>query len=266
MPLRDTIDIRAPRLDGSRLEDLITVLVGIDDTDDLYSPGTGYHARQIGRLLHEAELAALQDITRHQLFVDERIRYTSHNSALCLRMAIKPDDIDRLGDLCRHYLQANSAPGSDAGLCIVAWDAVDTGVETFGARAKVEVLDLDAARALGGAPVYLEGLTGDHGGMIGALAAVGLRRGGCDGRIGWRPGLRETTGIHTAEQLLATTGLDAIRSVSGDGMVRPADRIDVSPWPRAVLVDGQAVLLVDPGDLDDPFDWRLTSKDVLSRY
>jgi hypothetical protein len=59
--------------------------------------------------------------------------------------------------------------------------------------------------------LQLEGLTGDHGGVIGALAAVGLRRSGRDGRIAWRPGLRETRGIVTGAHLLTHSGIDAIR-------------------------------------------------------
>lgn len=244
-------------------------LVGIDDTDSLDSPGTGFHARQLGRRLHEEGVASLLDITRHQLLFDPRVRYTSHNSSLCLRLRVADEAQGRLVELCRSYLLAESVEGSDAGLCIMKWDDAPVEVEAFGYRAKTDVLDLDAARALGGKTLHFEGLTGDHGGMIGALAAVGLRRSDRDGRIAWLPGIRETTGIVTAGELLANTGIDEIWPLDGgdDATVETADRIDVAPWPRAVLIEGKAVLLVQKAGSDhDDVQWRLAAKSILKSY
>ena len=60
------------------------LLVGIDDTDNLESRGTGFRAREFGRQLMEEGLASVRGISRHQLYVHPDIPYTSHNSALCL--------------------------------------------------------------------------------------------------------------------------------------------------------------------------------------
>jgi hypothetical protein len=231
------------------------------------SPGTGYHARQLGERLAAKGIARVCDITRHQLLFDRRIPYTSHNSSLCLRVEVAPDGIPSLIAVCRDYLVANSATGSDAGLCVAPWSAVPPEVEAFGTCAKREILTRDAAVELAiRTHLYLEGLTGDHGGMIGALAAVGLRRGGNDGRVAWRPGVRETTGIVTADFLLRHTGIDAIRRYDDDQSIDGSDRIEVFRWPRPVLIDGQAVLLIEKGDPNHGFDWKLVSKDILSQY
>ena len=243
-------------------------LVGIDDTDNIDSKGTGFHARQLGRLLSNADLAEPLDITRHQLLFDPRIPYTSHNSSLCLRVLIDPKRVDELVQACRTYLLENSAPGSDAGLCVVARHAIGGEVEDFGRRAKEEILTLDMATSLAArASILLEGLTGDHGGMIGSLAGVGLRHGGRDGRIVWRPGIREATGIMTAGDLVTKTGIDVIRRIDGNGDVAMADRVDVRPWPRAVMIEGKAVLFVQrAGSIHDHFDWQLASKSVFHSY
>jgi len=243
-------------------------LVAIDDTDDLYSQGTGFHARQLGRKLQEQGIGRLLDITRHQLLFDRRIPYTSHNSSLCLRIAMDDFNSDRLIELCRTYLLSESAAASDAGLCIMKWDAVPPEIEEFGRRAKTEILNLDMALAFKDKGlIHFEGLTGDHGGMIGSLAAVGLRHGGQDGRIAWRPGVRETTGIVTAAELLATTGIDLIRHADTGAAIDAEDRIDVRPWPRAVLIDGKAVLLVQKaGSYHDHFNWQLAAKSILQTY
>lgn len=242
-------------------------LVGIDDTDNLHSPGTGFHARQLGGRLVSGRAARLLDISRHQLLFDRRIPYTSHNSSLCLRIAVAPGGIDRVMSICREYLLAESAPGSDAGLCIAPWTSVNQAIQSFGALAKREILTLDQAIATArDHAIHLEGLTGDHGGMIGALSAVGLRRTGQDGRVAWRPGVRETSGVVTAGYLRQHTGIDIIREYQGDAPIADSDRIDVGRWPRPVLQDGQAVLLIEKGNPDHGIDWKLVPKQILSQF
>ncbi|MDE2331629.1 MAG: hypothetical protein KGK16_12725 [Bradyrhizobium sp.] len=244
------------------------ILVGIDDTDNLESHGTGYLSRQLGTLIASSGTARVHEITRHQLLFDRRIPYTSHNSSLCLRVEIPSHDTSDLAYLCRSYLLEHSAVGSDAGLCIAASSSVSPFVEDFGFKAKKEILTQDQARDLAQREgLLLEGLTGDQGGVIGALAAVGLRKSGRDGRIAWRPGLRETRGIVTATHLLAHSGIDAIRQVHNGEPVDASARISVNPWPRGVMIDGQAVLLVEPtGNPNDQCQWQLAPKDILRQY
>jgi hypothetical protein len=242
------------------------VLVGIDDTDNLDSPGTGYLSRQLGALIDASGVGRVREITRHQLLFDRRIPYTSHNSSLCLR--VESENKSALVDLCRSYLLEHSAEGADAGLCVATSSAVESAVERFGFKAKQEILTQNEARDLARREaLHLEGLTGDHGGVIGALAAVGLRKSGRDGRIAWRPGLRETSGIVTGNHLLTHSGIDAIRHAHSGEPVDAAASIHIHPWPRSVMIDGQAVLLVEPaGNSDDSFGWRLASKDIFRRY
>jgi hypothetical protein len=244
------------------------ILVGIDDTDNLESHGTGYLSRQLGALIADSGIARVHEITRHQLLFDRRIPYTSHNSSLCLRIEVPSGDTSALVELCRTYLLEHSADGADVGLCIAAWSAVPPVIEDFGFKAKRDILTQSEARALARREaLQLEGLTGDHGGVIGALAAVGLRKSGRDGRIAWRPGLRETRGIVTGTHLLTRSGIDAIRHAHSGEPVDASDRINVNPWPRGVMIDGRAVLLVEPAESpDDHFDWQLAPKDILRQF
>ena len=242
-------------------------LVGIDDTDDAESRGTGHFVREIGARLAAAGVAEVRGISRHQLFFDPRIPYTSHNSSLCLDADIAPHRVSELAEYCRRYLRAESARDADVGLCVIAWSDVSAAVIAFGRRAKSEIVTQQAARALAAREsILLEGLTGDEGGIIGALAAVGLRKSDNDGRFNWRPGMREAGPLVSVETLLRTTGIDAVRSVSGRA-VNADDVIDVRPWPRAILAEGRAVLLVEEaGEEDGNCNWRLARKDIIKRY
>lgn len=242
-------------------------LIGIDDTDNLTSRGTGFRARSLGALLAAEGVAEPLGITRHQLLVDPRIPYTSHNSSLCLMVDAEPAACGRITHLCRDYLLRKSAPGSDAGLCFAEFASLQPALAAFGTRAKREVVTKDQAIALARqASVLLEGLTGDGGGVIGALAAVGLRATQHDGRFVWLPGVREMSGVLSADTILHTTAIDEIRSLSGVRVTGP-DRIETSPWPRPVLLEGQAVLLVQRTEHSDAsHDWHLAAKDIIKQY
>jgi len=242
-------------------------LICIDDTDNLESRGTGFRARQLGLRLSEAGLGRLRGVTRHQLYVHPSIPYTSHNSSACLDVELHPGRFAEARDFCRDYLAAESADGSDAGLCMAEFDAVADEVVEFGRCAKDRVLTREQAHDLAGRHgLHLEGVTGDRMGVIGALAGVGLRRGGQDGRFIWLEGVRELTGTAKAGTLLATTGIDSVETV--DGRPLPADaEVLVDPWPRPVLLHGRAVLLTEScGEENERSGWRILSKEAIRRY
>jgi len=227
----------------------VRYLIGIDDTDNPDSRGTGFRARQLGMRLVEAGLGELLGITRHQLFVHPDIPYTSHNSSACLA------------------LRTDGAEGSDAGLCVAAAEAVPPEVVAFGRSAKDTILTQDQARGLAARHgLHLEGVTGDQMGVIGALSAVALRTGGHDGRFIWLKGVRELSGSTNVEFLLEETGVDAVETVDGTAVPREAS-VCVDPWPRPVLLQGRAVLLVQRVEQNDAAGtWELLPKEAIRRY
>jgi len=241
------------------------LLIGIDDTDNLESPGTGFRARELARLLFDRGLGLPKGITRHQLLVHPLVRYTSHNSSACLCIAGAKDD-DAIWQVCRTYLLEASAPGSDAGLCMSRRIDVPADASVWGERAKVDVLDQDGARAIARTHhIRLEGLTGDEGGVIGSLAAVGLHAAGNDGRFLWQKGLRERAGqtLHAAA-LHAELGTHAA-TLSG-GEPEDADLIELGEWPRAIFRQHQPVLLLEENHEARTKPWRVVAKDTLKQY
>jgi len=245
----------------------LNYLIGIDDTDNPDSRGTGFRARQLGARLAEAGLGELHGITRHQLFVHPDIPYTSHNSSACLAFRAEGASATDLQDFCRDYLATESADGSDAGLCVAAADEVMPEVVAFGRSAKDTILTREQAGALAARHgLHLEGVTGDHMGIIGALSAVGLRHGGHDGRFIWLKGVRELTGTTHVGFLLEETGIDAVEEVDGSAPPRDA-LVCVDPWPRPVLLRGRAVLLVQRVEQNDAAcGWELLPKEAIRRY
>jgi hypothetical protein len=239
------------------------ILIGIDDTDNLETHGTGRRARQLSEVLAADALAAVDGITRHQLLIDPRIPYTSHNSSACLLARVADDRLPDLIAAARSFLLRESAPGSDAGLCVANRSQLTTAQQDFGQRAKREVLTLDEARDCAQrAGLTLEGLTGTGGGIIGALAAVGLRASGDDGRFLWLKGIREISGVYTVEQLRQAIPIDAVQTIEG-AEIPQSDQVELGPWIRPLLKAGRAVLLVEPGH--ESHLWRVVDKDRVKQ-
>jgi hypothetical protein len=242
-------------------------LIAIDDTDNLESRGTGHRARQLAFSLRESGIGQVRGITRHQLFVHPSIPYTSHNSSACLDVDLDEHVLPQAKGFCRDFLARESAEGSDAGLCVARYDEVGEDLVRFGREAKERVLTRERAHELADQHgVHLEGVTGLRIGVIGALAAVGLRRGGNDGRFLWVEGVRELTGTWTAGALLASTGIESIETVDGRPLGDDAE-VTVDPWPRPVLLNGRAVLLTEPNEGEHERNgWRILSKEAIRRY
>ncbi|MEZ5197726.1 MAG: hypothetical protein R2764_15475 [Bacteroidales bacterium] len=240
------------------------LLIGIDDTDNKESRGTGFKARQLAKQIEEAGFGTVKGITRHQLYVHDDIAYTSQNSSACLD--VDSDKFDEIKLFCAEYLKNEAAEGSDAGLCIAEWDTVSVEIRKWGERAKKEVLNLnDAIEIAKKNTVYLEGFTGTLIGQIGALAAVGLRKEGNDGRFIWLRGVRELrdfdAGVYTVKELKQDAGIDKVQTK--DGIEVPEnERVNCNGWTRPILLKNSAVLLVENSNFAD-YGWKTSSKEYI---
>lgn len=235
----------------------------MDDTDNLESRGTGFRARQLGKTIETHGLGILEGITRHQLFFDRRIPYTSHNSSACLE--VLTNDLSALTALARDFLLRECADGSDAGLAITSLEGADAEIVDWGSRAKKEILTQTEARDIAERKkVLLEGLTGTQDGVIGALAAIGLRKSGNDGRyigVGKRE-IRELKGIYRVGQLFNEIRIDAVTDRNGKE-ISAADHIDVGDWMRPVLRNNKITIIADQSINNESYEWKVTTKDYI---
>ena len=177
------------------------LLLGIDDTDNDTTRGTGHRARRLGHAIQENGLGEFRAVTRHQLLIDSRIDYTSRNSSACLVLDTTEDPVPSLIDLARSELEAHCAPDPKVGICLAEPSAVDAAIQDFSQSAKRKVLSIDAAQAQSQQQkIHLERVKGSGAGVIGALAAVGLYASGNDGRYVWLPKLRDLDGSYTVAE------------------------------------------------------------------
>ncbi len=215
------------------------LLIGLDDTDNLESRGTGHLARAIALAL--AAEYPLLGVTRHQLLLDPRVPCTKNNS--CAAIALDVDgnlNPNTLRERVRALMLADFQPGSDPGLCIA--HTVPTAVSEFGRRAQRELVSQDDARALAARHgLLLQGLGGNEDGVIGALAAVGLAATGEDGRYVLVGRLREMTGLQPVSALLAA-GIAAVETLQGQPVTQGLVLTDKL---RPARRDGRAIAVVE---------------------
>ena len=242
------------------------LLIGIDDTDNKESRGTGYNSRQLAAAIENAKLGRVHGITRHQLFVHPEIPYTSQNSSACLDVNME-NKSNQFIQFCRDFMLKIAANGSDVGLCIAESDIVPEEIIQWGIGAKSIVLKMQSAMELSEKnAIYLEGLTGTRDGVIGALAAVGLRKGGNDGRFIWLHAIKNLRdieqGVHPVELLVSQSGVDIVQSIENEN-IKLTDKIFLNGWARPILQQNKAVLLVEKTINNCNYEWRCATKELV---
>jgi hypothetical protein len=196
-------------------------------------------------------------ITRHQLLVHPQIPYTSHNSSACV--SVETTNADDLWEASREFLLREAAIGSDVGLCLAEWETILEEVQSFGRRAKTEVLSMHQARRIASiSGIRCEGLTGTGGGVIGALAGIGLHRAGNDGRFLWLPGLRELKGKYRIAEVLAKGHIECICTLE-HAELSSEEIVDLGEWVRPVLINGKSTLYVE----EQNHEWHILSKERI---
>ena len=221
------------------------ILMGVDDTDVIGSPGTNQLCRQLATSL--ADIVETKRIIRHQLLVDSRVPYTSRNGSASLWLEPKsPLTVSELADRVIPEILEFAPEGSDPGLCLA--ETVPDAVRQFGLDCQQAVQTQETALQIAEeAGLYLKGLGGTSGGIIGALAAVGLAAEANDGRLiyideqqngcldsGWH----EVSKLHKA-------GVDEIRCVL-TGEIIAKGQVDIGKKLRPNLSKQRIVLFVEP--------------------
>jgi hypothetical protein len=245
------------------------IVIGIDDTDNLDSRGTGALASLLASELEERNWGRTSFVTRHQLLVHPDIPYTSHNSAMCFTAEIPASFLDAVTSYAGEFLQRESAEGSDPGLCILAVDALSdcAPVIAFGRMVKQVVVSVKEAYDLASrCGVHLSAHGGSGQGVIGALAGVGLRLSGRDGRMQGSLKISAPGGAATVAELRNHAAVDEVRSLC-DGVPDDRDLVRLGDKVKTVMLDGRAVLLLESfAPATGGVRWQTCSKQRLRSY
>jgi hypothetical protein len=245
------------------------ILICIDDTDDLESVGTGELADMLAATINNHGWGRSYGVTRHQLLVHPDIPYTSHNSSMCFEADMDEQQVEQFIDYAADFLTSKSAPGSDPGLCVAILDQIANleNLTEFGRKAKIAVLSkVDAYELAEELGVHLSEHGGTGQGVIGALAGVGLRLTGNDGRFKGKVYMNTTDGLASVREIRGHTQVDIVRSLEGQ-ILEDHETVLIEEALKFVLLDGKSVLLVRPHeDIVKKSLWRPCSKQQLKAY
>ena len=217
-------------------------IIGIDDTDNAESRGTGHLARFMATAL--AQDFHIHGVTRHQLLEDERVPKTAKNS--CAGIIFEGDEYpqDEIAMYARKVMLDDYQPGSDPGLCVVAGPA-PPAIIAYGQQVQQEFVTQKLPRQLAfDHDIHLEGLGGDQDGVIGALAAVGLVSQGNDGRYVMIGSIRELEGLQAIKTVLAA-GVTAIQTLDGQPVT---EGLILAEKMRPARRNAQPILFVERAD------------------
>lgn len=217
------------------------VYMGFDDTDVVGAKiGTGRLVRMFERKLPAG--ARLWGALRHQLLLDPRIPFTSHNSPACAVVEIDDERlIPLLVDRAAAHIHEFASDGSDPGLCVAREDDDLADLVAFGLSCAHRIETQDRAKDIAARRnVHLSGHGGTNDGIIGAMAAVGLTAYGWSGRFLEYGRLRRLSDpVSVAE--LAEAGIEAVSIDQHAEALAPDALVYTSGWLSPRLWGGRAV-------------------------
>ncbi|QCD53388.1 hypothetical protein [Campylobacter sp. RM16192] len=162
------------------------IYISIDDTDEIgYLKSTGMLTEMMAEFI-DSNFAPCSFVSRHQLFIDERINYTSHNSSMCFTTHLDENEFVKVIKFVEKLLIDESAPSSEPGFAIAFEDEILNINEfiKFGKRAKCEYITKDEAYSEAAKQnIYLKELKNAGHSIIGTLSGIALRLDGNDGRV-----------------------------------------------------------------------------------
>ncbi len=245
------------------------IFLSIDDTDNLDSPGSGHLLEALAKTLQIKGLAGrCTGISRHQLFVHRDIPYTSHNSSMCITAETDRDSFSDIVDVSGQFLKEGAAPGSDPGLCLAAGkDLAKEDLIAFGLKAKRQVCTKEEAYALAEKTgVHLSEHGGTGQGVVGALAAIGLRLQGSDGRFrGWLK-LGRAGESTTREALCAHPQVDDVVDEEGLSLPEGSRIVFAEDRIKTVYLNHRQVIpVIRTGNATDPA-WATLTGSAAKRF
>jgi len=217
----------------------------IDDTDEIgYEKSTGEISEEIREYVIDNYYDA-SFVTRHQLFLHEDIPYTSHNSSMCFTTYLTDDEKDKLISFVEEYILKVCAPSSAPGIAICfEKDILDKkGLIEYALKAKKEVLTIrEAFSEAKSRNIFLKALKENRAGVVGALAGVGLRLYGSDGRVKGK--LKVEKDQLSVAEILKETLVEKVQLEDGT-ILEKQEIVKVNNYMKPVYLNWSYVLLVE---------------------
>lgn len=222
------------------------ILIGIDDTDTKNSKGTGFISRELARQIESNNLGKVINITRHQLFISDKIQYTNRNNSACIELV--SNQKEELISFCHKMILSSTLNECGPVLVFADLKSVSKEIIEFGFKAKKTLVSFSEASILiENSKLIVDVVRESKNGMIGALAAIGLRASGNDGRVVWVKGheIKDLAGTYMVGEVYCKTNVDIIKTTSGYKVPISASLNFENNRIKPVLIDNAITYLVE---------------------
>ena len=229
--------------------------LGIDDTGPPGKNGTKATALALGLHLQARKFVRLLHVSAHALVTAGEIPNANHTHAYCLTLEGEAQRLREIDMESRVYLMHNSAAGANPGFALAPRDRVNERILNWGKACQMMTLERREALALARSQGFTAaGFTGSGIGVIGALAAVGLRASVTDGWVTWLPGLPDLKGVMTFSEILHISTFDYVKSLRGK-TPEFSDRIQLGDQVMPLLYNDRTLLLLAPAPRSADWEW-----------
>jgi len=221
----------------------MTIYVGIDNTGNSGSVGTGKFARQIAGEI--SKKYPVYGVTRHQFYVHHDINFSLHNFCAVIHVDTEKEYVVDVFEIVKNKMHADFNEGSNPGLAVAHESCISPAVVAYGKDAKDGILTQERAWNLAkNSNILLEGFGETENGVIGAMAGLGLAFTRNDGRFLQIGKIRKLKGPEPVEKLI-DAGIEKVITLDGryitKGIVSNEGDKPVKPSP----INGEVVLFVD---------------------
>jgi len=246
----------------------LEIIVGIDDSRQLDGYKAGETASLLARAIEDRGWGKSKIPSRHRLYPNPVIGYKKHNTARSFSADIDEQYLNPFISYACTMIKSNVASGCNAGLAVVVPERMvnHDDLISYAYRVKEEQVSKEECMQLAQCPgIYLFELSGDGRGVIGALAAAGLRLTGNDGQF--RGKLKLGHGdyyVATVKEIIDKTYVPQVKRMDfvrleDDETVRMGEKVKV------VLLDNLYTLMVFPTDLESP-KWQTSTTHMLRMF
>lgn len=221
----------------------MTIYIGIDDTGNSESVGTGKFARIIAGEL--SKKYSIYGVTRHQFYVHHDIHFSLHNFGAVIHLDAEEEHVNDIFEIAKEFMHNNFNGGSNPGLAVAYDNCISPAVVVYGKDAKEAVLTPKRAWNLAlNSNIKLESIGGNGNGVIGALAGIGLAYAADDGRFLQIGQLRKLKGPQPVEKLISA-GIDGVFTQDGCSITEGIIINDGDKPVKPCRVNGEVILFVN---------------------
>ncbi len=241
------------------------IFVGIDDSRQLDGYKAGETASWLSKAIEKNGWGKGAIPSRHRLYFHPSIACKKHNTARSFSADLDEPYLEAFIAYACSMVKSNITLDSNTGLAIAVPELMENPDDLieYAYRVKEEIVSKDEALKMAKKPgLYLFELSGNGQGVIGALAAAGLRATGNDGQF--RGKLKLGTGeyyIANVREIIEKTYVEQVKNMDFENLGED-DHVRMGEKVKVVLLDDKYTLMVFPTEIEYP-KWQTSTTHML---